>query len=523
MARSQVFNPLSGQFDTISEVTIGTANGLSITAAQALSLTTASTSTTGALTSTDWNTFNNKQPAGSYITALTGDATAAGPGSAALTLATVNANTGNFGSSSAIPTLTLNAKGLVVAATTNGITAPAGALTGNTLASGVTLSSLTSVDVLTVGTWHAGIIGTLYGGTGQNLSASTGAISVSSGTVSAGTLSVANGGTGQTSYTDGQLLIGNTSGNTLTKATITAGTGISVTNGNGSITIDNTSPSLLLAPTSQVFTSGSGTYNKNYAFTITSGSATVGATYTNNGITYTVYQTVASATLVYMSGSGAPTASGTLTKSGGTGDSTITFSSNRAPLYLIVDVLGGGGGGGGSGATATNGTAGNNSTFGTGSFIIAGGGSLGSNGGNGGAGGTNTFTVGSTGAVALINTTGNGGRGGAGSGSVPAGSTGNYGGFGPFGGQSGTNFFGAAVSGDANSGCGGNGAGAGVAPIQDGAGAGAGGYVKVQIPNPSATYTYAVGASANGGNAGTSGYAGAAGASGKVIVQEFYQ
>jgi hypothetical protein len=53
----------------------------------------------------------------------------------------------------------------------------------------------------------------------------------------AGTLAVTNGGTGQTTYTDGQLLIGNTSGNTLTKATLTAGTGIAITNGNGSITI----------------------------------------------------------------------------------------------------------------------------------------------------------------------------------------------------------------------------------------------------------------------------------------------
>lgn len=54
------------------------------------------------------------------------------------------------------------------------------------------------------------------------------------------TVTVANGGTGQTTYTDGQLLIGNTTGNTLTKATLTAGTGISITNGSGSITITNT-------------------------------------------------------------------------------------------------------------------------------------------------------------------------------------------------------------------------------------------------------------------------------------------
>jgi len=55
-----------------------------------------------------------------------------------------------------------------------------------------------------------------------------------------GTLPVANGGTGQTSYTDGQLLIGNTTGNTLTKATLTAGSGITVTNSAGGITIAST-------------------------------------------------------------------------------------------------------------------------------------------------------------------------------------------------------------------------------------------------------------------------------------------
>jgi len=51
---------------------------------------------------------------------------------------------------------------------------------------------------------------------------------------------VSAGGTGQTSYTDGQLLIGNTTGNTLTKATLTAGSGVSITNGAGAITISAT-------------------------------------------------------------------------------------------------------------------------------------------------------------------------------------------------------------------------------------------------------------------------------------------
>jgi hypothetical protein len=57
--------------------------------------------------------------------------------------------------------------------------------------------------------------------------------------VLAGTLNVANGGTGlSTIPTNGQLLIGNGTGYTL--STITAGPGISVTNAVGSITINNT-------------------------------------------------------------------------------------------------------------------------------------------------------------------------------------------------------------------------------------------------------------------------------------------
>lgn len=103
----------------------------------------------GFLTAADWATFNGKQAAGNYITALTGDGTASGPGSAALTLATVNANTGSFGGSTAIPVITFNGKGLATAVSTAAVIAPAGTLTGTTLNSGVTASSLTSVGTLT--------------------------------------------------------------------------------------------------------------------------------------------------------------------------------------------------------------------------------------------------------------------------------------------------------------------------------------------------------------------------------------
>jgi len=51
-----------------------------------------------------------------------------------------------------------------------------------------------------------------------------------------GVLPEANGGTGESTYSNGQLLIGNTAGG-LTKATITAGANVTVTNGDGAITI----------------------------------------------------------------------------------------------------------------------------------------------------------------------------------------------------------------------------------------------------------------------------------------------
>lgn len=83
-------------------------------------------------------------------------------------------------------------------------------LDATSLGSGVTSSSLTSVGTIGTGAWNGTAIGTAYGGTGQ------------------------------TTYTNGQLLIGNTTGNTLTKATLTAGSGVAITNSTGSITISAT-------------------------------------------------------------------------------------------------------------------------------------------------------------------------------------------------------------------------------------------------------------------------------------------
>jgi hypothetical protein len=69
---------------------------------------------------------------------------------------------------------------------------------------------------------------------------SSGVATLDASDISTGTMTVARGGTGQTSFSDGQLLIGNSTGSTLSKSTLTAGSGISITNGSGAITISAT-------------------------------------------------------------------------------------------------------------------------------------------------------------------------------------------------------------------------------------------------------------------------------------------
>lgn len=186
----------------------------------------------GYLSSTDWSTFNGKQAAGNYITALTGDVTAAGPGSVAATLATVNSNVGSFGSSTAIPSFTVNGKGLITAASTNVVIAPAGTLTGTTLAANVVTSSLTTVGTIGTGVWQGTAVTVPFGGTGDT--SFTAYSVICGGTTSTGVLQNVSG-----VGTSGQVLTSNgaaalptwqtTSGTgTVTSVALTVPTGFTI-------------------------------------------------------------------------------------------------------------------------------------------------------------------------------------------------------------------------------------------------------------------------------------------------------
>lgn len=284
--------------------------------------------------------------------------------------------------------------------------------------------------------------------------------------------------------------------------TVIAGAGIAVVNGSGTLTL-STAPR---PPTTQALLSGSGTYIPTFSFVVTSASATVGATYTNNAKTFTVSSTIAGATLLTAVGTGSPSASGTLTKATGTGDATITFSSvSNAPLYLLAQIQAGGGGSSGASVSGqTVGTAGGTSSF---NSVTAVGGNFNITGGTGGIG------------TALFRIPGGNGTSSVQSGNFALSGSGGSSRMGPP--TLGTIY---SVSGGAGFAAQGYGAGAS-GPTGDlssygGAnGAGGGEYAELIIPNPT-TYSFVVGAA---GAAGTGTHNGAAGAPGIILVYEYYQ
>jgi hypothetical protein len=130
------------------------------------SISQANTTTNGYLSSFDWNTFNNKQIALTFgnltstdITVTGGTNSVIGSG-ATMTLATVNTNTGTFGSSTAIPVITVNGKGLITALTTTSVSIPSGSLSfiGDVTGTGTTGSD-TTLTLATVNT-NVGAYGT---------------------------------------------------------------------------------------------------------------------------------------------------------------------------------------------------------------------------------------------------------------------------------------------------------------------------------------------------------------------------
>jgi hypothetical protein len=218
-------------------VTLGTANGLSLST-QALSLAAASTSTTGALTSTDWNTFNNKlstsTAASTYVpyTGATGDVTL---GSHTLSAAqikstssaglSINANSGtqvaDFGAGGGANITFFGGLNGTSASFSSTIQASAIRLTGMTAGSGalywtsdrVTLANYNPTGVVHIEANGGAAVATFGGATYNNDFVGTGRFS---GALN-GTSAVFSGGvtTSAYSYLYGLRISGNDTANTI--------------------------------------------------------------------------------------------------------------------------------------------------------------------------------------------------------------------------------------------------------------------------------------------------------------------
>ena len=187
-------------------------------------------------------------------------------------------------------------------------------------------------------------------GGSTGLTFSGGPITTSGTITMAGTLAIGNGGTGVTATpTAGQLLIGNTTNSDYDLANLTAGTGISVTNGDGSITIAalNNGTVTSVGTGNSTFISGSGgpiTGSGSLTYSLSATGTPSSSTYLRGDNTWaTVSSGFSSFDLAGDTGTTQTVSDGdTVTIAGGTNISTVASATDTVTINMDTGGAGAG-------------------------------------------------------------------------------------------------------------------------------------------------------------------------------------
>jgi len=211
----------------------------------AISMPAATTSVSGYLTSTDWNTFNGKQPAGTYVTSVTGTAPVVSSGGTTPAISMAAASTSVSGYLTSTDWNTFNGKG-------------SGTVTSVSFTGGIiTVATGTTTPAFTVAGTSGGIPYFASGTTWASSAALTQYGIVYGGGAGAAPVATAAG-------TTGQVLTATTGGAPTWAAPATSGTvtTVSVVSANGfagTVATDTTTPAITLTTSITGLLKGNGT------------------------------------------------------------------------------------------------------------------------------------------------------------------------------------------------------------------------------------------------------------------------